>query len=148
MKRISFFIVLGLLAPGLFAQAGNNPTPGGPAADPLPPVTVSGNLAFINARIGLTSGETTYYVPGIDRLIGFVDGLKEGAPVTLEGYAFPVPTKAEYRYLRVFKLSFNGKDYQLRPRAEGTEGPGPFTRPEFKARPGPGGPRHHFRGLR
>ncbi|MDR2759608.1 MAG: hypothetical protein LBB78_09535, partial [Spirochaetaceae bacterium] len=91
----------------------------------------------------------------IDRLIGFVDGLKEGASVTLEGYEFPVPADAEYRYLRVFRLNFNGKDYEVSPRlrqaAEGGEARQPFAGPGFKTPgcpgfPGVGGPRRkHFR---
>ena len=155
MKGNIFFIILVLSAAGLFAQAGSGWTRG-TRTPPEPPtaVTVSGNLAVIDARIGLKSGDNTYYVMGIDRLIGFVDGLKEGAPVTLEGYEFPLPAAPEYRYLRVLKLSFNGKDYEVSPRlrelAEGAEAPRPFAGPEFKTWGGPGfpghgGPRRNFR---
>ncbi|MDR2631730.1 MAG: hypothetical protein LBC60_12480 [Spirochaetaceae bacterium] len=143
MKRSILFIILGLLAAGLFAQTGGNRTRGIRTPREAPTaVTVSGNLAVIDARIGLKSGDNTYYVVGIDRLIGFVDGLKEGAPVTLEGYEFPLPAAPEYRYLRVFKLSFNGKDYEVSPRlrqlAEGPELPRPFAGPDFKTRGCPG----------
>jgi hypothetical protein len=154
MKRSIFFIILGLLAAGLFAQTGMVRTGRDRTAPELPPVvTVSGNLALINARIGLESGDSTYYVVGIDRLIGFVDGLKEGAPVTLEGYAFPGPEDTDPRYLRVFSMSFNGKDYEVSPRlkllAEGEAVPRPFPGPELKTWdfqfPGPGGHRRNFR---
>jgi hypothetical protein len=146
MKRKILLVILGLAAAGLFAQTGDTK---GPKV-----VTVSGNLAVTGAGIGLRSGDDTYYVMGIDRLIGFVEGLKEGAPVTLEGYEFPVPADAEYRYLRVFRLNFNGKDYEVSPRlrqfAEGGDASGPVTGPEFAwgcpGFPGPGGgPRRNFR---
>jgi hypothetical protein len=153
MKRSILLVILGLLAAaGLFAQSESGGT-GGSRTPREPPtaVTVSGNLALVNGRIGLTSGGSTYYVTGIGRLIGFVEGLKEGAPVTLEGYEFPLPAAPEYRLLRVLKLSINGKDYEtapgLRQFAEGAGVGGP------KFRDGPGysggrGPRHHFRNRR
>ncbi|MDR2364229.1 MAG: hypothetical protein LBD65_07425 [Spirochaetaceae bacterium] len=156
MKGNIFFIILVLSAAGLFAQAGSGWTRGTRTPpESLTAVTVNGNLAIIDARIGLKSGDNTYYVMGIDRLIGFVDGLKEGAPVTLEGYEFPLPDAPEYRYLRVLKLSFNGKDYEVSPRlrqlAEGSGTPHPFAGPEFKNWDGPGFPRHgggHRRNFR
>ncbi|MFP3089568.1 hypothetical protein LQZ21_04495 [Treponema sp. TIM-1] len=149
MKRSILFSILALVAVGLFAQNGSDRARG-PRTPPEPPqaVTVSGNLALIDARIGLESGGNTYYVMGIDRLIGFVDGLREGAPVTLEGYEFPLPAAPEYRFLRVLKLSFNGKDYDLSPGlrqfAEGAADP----QPDFKSWGGPGNHRHHFRNWR
>ncbi|MDR2069446.1 MAG: hypothetical protein LBP71_06215 [Spirochaetaceae bacterium] len=161
MNRSILVIILGLAAAGLFAQAGSGRARVRSPQEPPEAVTVSGNLAVIDARIGLESGGNTYYVMGIDRLIGFVEGLKEGAPVTLEGYEFPVAAAPEYRYLRVFRLNFNGKDYELSPRtrqtAEGAEAPQPFAGPDFRNRPCPGprfpgggGPRrdsrHRFEG--
>jgi hypothetical protein len=158
MKRSIFFITLVLLAAGLFAQTGNDRTRRF-RTPPEPPalVTVSGNLAFIDARIGVKSGDTTYYIIGIDRLIGFVDGLKEGAAVNLEGYEFFAAAGLEYRYLRVVKLNFNGKDYEVSPRfqrsAEGSDNPRFFNGPGPMGRGhsdffGPRGPRknsrHHF----
>jgi hypothetical protein len=44
-------------------------------------------------------------------LFGFVDGLKEGAEVTLAGYAIDIPVAPEYKYFLVDKLTFNGKEY-------------------------------------
>jgi hypothetical protein len=152
MKRTLLFLILMLPATVLFAQTGDTRFERRRALPAEPPatVTVNGNLALINAGIGLTSGNITYYVIGIDRLIGFVDGLKEGAQVTLEGYEFPAAQ--EYRYLRVFKLTFNGKDYEVSPRlrrfAEGENFSQPFTGPRPWGSPdhfGPRGPRRNFR---
>jgi hypothetical protein len=111
MKRIILFIPLAFLALSAFAQSRAAPAT----------VTVSGTLEAVNARIAVKSAGQTYYVLGIDRLIGFVAGLNEGAPVTLEGYEGPAPAGpadagSEYRILFASKLSFNGKDYDLGPR--------------------------------
>jgi hypothetical protein len=46
---------------------------------------------LVNGMIAVQSGGKTYYVGGLNRLIGFIDGLKEGASVKLEGYAFALP---------------------------------------------------------
>jgi hypothetical protein len=47
----------------------------------------------------------------LDRLFGFVDGLKEGAPVKLDGYAADIPIAPEYKFFLVEKLTLNGKEY-------------------------------------
>ncbi|MDR2783439.1 MAG: hypothetical protein LBB48_06310 [Treponema sp.] len=78
---------------------------------------VSGSLAFVKQRIAIQNGDATYYLRGVDRLIGFVDGLKEGAEAMLEGYAFVIPQKdqntaVEYVF-HVVKLTFDGKEYDL-----------------------------------
>ena len=50
-------------------------------------VTVSGTMVVANGMPALKSGDVIYYISGISRLIGFIDGLKEGAQVTVEGLA-------------------------------------------------------------
>lgn len=114
MKRILIIVAAGLIAAGsLSAQAF------GPASAPasqtqnVQTVKVEGKLALVNGMIAVQSGGKTYYVGGLNRLIGFIDGLKEGASVKLEGYAFALPGAPEYLHLQVTKLSFNGKDYDL-----------------------------------
>ena len=61
----------------------------------------------------LKSGEVTYFVTGIDRLIGFVDGLKEGSQVTVEGRAMANPRNETVKFLRASKLTIGGKDYEI-----------------------------------
>jgi hypothetical protein len=159
MKRSILCVLLVLPAALLFSQTGSG-RGRGIRTPPEPPeaVTVSGNLALINARIGLESGDVTYYIIGIDRLIGFVDGLIEGAPVSLEGYEFSAAPDSEYRFLRVLKLSFNGKDYEVSPglnrlaegsgegRAFAPPGSGEWRPPAYPDRPR--GPRHSRRNFR
>lgn len=116
MKRILIIVAAGLIAAAsLSAQAF------GPGVGPsvlnqiqnLQTVKVEGKLTLVNGMIAVQSGGKTYYVGGLNRLIGFIDGLKEGSSVKLEGYAFVLPGAPEYLQLRVSKLTFNGKDYDL-----------------------------------
>jgi hypothetical protein len=105
-------VILLAAANATFGQAAGNPNAAPPATQ-----VASGKLAFVKGRIALQSGGATYYIRGIDRLIGFVDGLTEGAEASLEGYAFAIPQSAqgaavEYMFHAV-KLTFNGKEYDL-----------------------------------
>jgi hypothetical protein len=74
-------------------------------------VTVTGNLELLDGHIALRQDTVTYYTAGLNRLIGFVDGLKEGAVVTLEGAARRLPGDGERRLLLVSRLEINGKTY-------------------------------------
>ena len=65
--------------------------------------------------IALTAGEITYLTFGLNRFVGFIDGLKEGAQVTLEGSALPYPGSDTVKVLRVQKMTLNGKEYDLAP---------------------------------
>jgi hypothetical protein len=65
--------------------------------------------------ISLESGGVLYYVMGLNRFIGFIDGLKEGAAVSLEGYDFEAPRLSGTRLFRVTELRLNGKTYDLSP---------------------------------
>ena len=101
----------GRFPPGPGFGFGPGPEPGFDSVQLLDKVTIQGALSFANGQIALKSGGVTYYVWGLDRLFGFVDGLKEGAVVTLEGYAEEIPMVPEYRRFLVEKLVFNGREY-------------------------------------
>lgn len=124
MKRIIAIAAVGLIAAGsLFAQArGTGPAGAAPQFQNAEAVKVEGKLALVNGFIALQSKDKTYYVMGVQRLVGFIDGLKEGAIVKLEGDAFEMPMAPEYLVLRATKLTFNGKDYDLS--RGGMRGPG------------------------
>lgn len=115
MKRILIIVAAGLVAAGSLSAQAFGPRAQGvaPQTQDLETVKVDGRLALINGMIGVQSAGKTYYVGGLNRLIGFVDGLKEGASVKLEGYALQVPAAPEYFHLRATKLTFAGKDYDL-----------------------------------
>jgi len=76
-------------------------------------VTISGTMVVANGRPALKSGDDTYLIGGISRLIGFVDGLKEGAQVTVEGTVITIPGRNSLKYLNGSKLTLNGKSYDL-----------------------------------
>ena len=118
MKRIVTLIVVGVIAASAVGAQTWGPrgnfAPVGPAAvQSAETVKVEGKLALVNGMIAVKEKDKTYYVGGLNRLIGFIDGLKENATVKIEGYTIPVAAAPEYAHLRATKLTFNGKDYDL-----------------------------------
>jgi hypothetical protein len=141
MKRIALFGFLALCTIGFVsAQRG----PGGMGRHPPAPrfsqlpaaeqVSLSGNLSVVHGRIALVSGDLTYYAGGLDRFVGFIEGLKEGARVNLEGAAYQLPNDAKAKALRVSKLTLNGKDYDLSPARTEAFAPRPRVRHNFHGR--------------
>ena len=96
---------------------------------------VSGNLTLVRGMIALNSGGVTYVAGGLNRFIGFIDGLKEGASVTLEGSAFSVPREDSVKFLHVQKMTLNGKDYDIAPPRQNPN-PGPMPPPPPQPRRG------------
>ncbi|MDR2159286.1 MAG: hypothetical protein LBP23_04365 [Treponema sp.] len=111
MKRmVLFLLILGAAAlPGAQAQADGDRGPDRRREA----LTLSGTLALEQGRIVLTAEESAYFVAGLRPLIGFVEGLKEGAAVTIEGTARPGRRGGGIPVLWVRKLTLNGKDYEL-----------------------------------
>ena len=102
MKKFGFLLAVSFLAIGsIFTQNQNERR-----ISPPEPVTIEGSLQLKNGIIALASGDTVYYVPMLQRYIGFIDGLKEGNAVSVEGYA--------YRdYLRPIKVTIGEKSYDF-----------------------------------
>jgi hypothetical protein len=111
MKRLLIGTLLVAACGLLFAQEGNRRSQ---KAEPEK-VTVSGKLSIARGMIALESGNSVYYVPELLRFAGFIDGLKEGASVTLEGYEVPVRFTEEDagKGFRVTKMTLNGKEYDV-----------------------------------
>jgi len=98
MKKLMFLTVVACLATGtIFAQGW-----GGVSQR----ITVTGTLQLQSGQIALAGGNTVYFVPTLGRYIGFIDGLKEGAGVSIEGYA-------SGNYLEPSKVTINGKSYDF-----------------------------------
>ena len=139
MKRKVLFILLALgLTAMIWAQQGmgrdrNNPGPDRPQSriPAAETVTVSGSLIIAHGLPAVKSGDVTYIVRGINRLAGFVEGLKEGAQITIEGSSFTNPRDNNIKFLRANKLTLNGKNYDLTPLAS----PSPSGR-QFNPPPG------------
>ena len=153
MKRTMLFAVLALCAIVFVSAQGNERKGQGrsPYGPPPPPpyqqgqdyyrqrgenmrdrfsrnaesATVSGNLTIVKGRIAVKKDDVTYLTGGLNRFVGFIDGLKEGAAVTLEGKAVSVPQNEKLKFLMVEKMTLNGKEYDLappRPNAEQDRG--------------------------
>ena len=104
MKKVGFLLVIAFMAIGtVFAQNW-----GGVSQK----ITVTGTLQLQNGQIALASGNTVYFVPTLGRYIGFIDGLKEGASVSIDGYA-------SGNYLEPSKVTINGKSYDFSPNNPG-----------------------------
>jgi len=103
MKKIVLFcLITAVICGSVFAQT-NTPT-----------TNIKGALGLSNGRISVVSGNITYYVRGLERFVGFIDGLKEGAQVSLDGYATaPAMEGQTYRSFYPVKLTLNGKVYEV-----------------------------------
>jgi len=115
MKKIVLCVLIAAALTGgaVFAQGiGFDSRPKPPDAAPAEKTTVSGKLEIAKGRIALRDGNTLYYVRGLNRLAGFVDGLKEGAQITVEGEVFNFPQGSD-KLLHASKVTLAGKDYEL-----------------------------------
>ena len=57
----------------------------------LEKISLEGTLELIDTRVAIKKDSKTYFVMIPNRLYGFVDGLKEGANVKIEGYSHEIP---------------------------------------------------------
>jgi len=122
MKKIVLFCLFTAIIGGsVFAQS-NTPT-----------TTIRGALGLSNGRISVVSNNITYYVRGLERFVGFIDGLKEGAQVSIDGFAAAPKVEGQTdRLFRPVKLTLNGKTYEVgspdaRKMKPGRDGKGPGT---------------------
>jgi hypothetical protein len=136
MKKMILFVLLAATTGGiLFAQADWHPRPVMPERPAVPDaITIRGTLGLSDGRIAVISGDTIYYVRGLGRYIGFIDGLKEGALVSLEGFVFNPRNPAQktdapkVSIFRPVKLTLNGKIYEVGPTEPNRFMPGPDHR--------------------
>ncbi|MDR3325061.1 MAG: hypothetical protein LBS82_03605 [Spirochaetaceae bacterium] len=152
MKKISVLFVAMFCTAGLiFAQEsgqGNagRPPQRGPRGQDVPVTSVSGKLAWVDGKIAVKAGEKTYFASGIRRLIGFVDSIKEGSDVKLEGREFPGGKDKVVSFFQTLKVSSNGKEYDIPDRPpqrfnDGGRGDGRRGNARPPSRLGPGGGR-------
>jgi hypothetical protein len=135
MKRFLFVACLLLACTSLFAQGRKN----------IPLTTISGKLEWADGTIAVKSDGKTYYVSAVRQLIGFVDSVKEGASVTLEGRAFPSRKDDTHIFFQTTKLSLGGKDYDLK-QAPARGGPQRMANGNNGFNRGPFGGHNNFRG--
>jgi hypothetical protein len=74
---------------------------------------IRGTLTVAKGMIALEDEDgILWYLPGMDRYIGFIDGLDAGESVAVEGYAPPSGSSQE-RYFQATKLFLDEMDYDL-----------------------------------
>jgi hypothetical protein len=112
MKRILFILFVTVMTAGLVCAQSTNQL-FGKTYEPEK-TEIRGNLGISHGFISVESGGVVYYVMGLQRFIGFIDGLKAGAGVILEGYVLPQQNQNP-RFFRATKLDIGGKDYDLSP---------------------------------
>jgi len=69
-------------------------------------MTVDGVLKLEKGLVAVANGDSVYYVPALNRYIGFIEGLKEGAKVSVEGVQFK-------DVIRPVKVKIDGKSYDF-----------------------------------
>ena len=104
MKKVLCVLALAVLVIGAVSAQGW----GAPAES----VRVEGTLQLRNGQIALVAGNAVYFVPVLARYIGFIDGLREGAQVTVEGFVFN-------NILQPATLSIGGREFDFTAQAQG-----------------------------
>ena len=103
MKKIGFVLAIALVAISTAsAQGWSN------WGTPSQSVSVNGTLQLQNGQIAVATGSTVYFVPTLGRYIGFINGLREGARVSIEGYT-------SGNYIEPSKVTIYGKYYDFAP---------------------------------
>lgn len=79
----------------------------------LEKITLEGTLELVNTRVAIKKDGKTYYLAIPSRLYGFVDGLKEGSSVQVEGFSHEVYGVKDSYAVRPEKLTVAGKTIDL-----------------------------------
>jgi hypothetical protein len=83
MKKFIVFLFVAVLAAGMVSAQDRNERQ---RAEPRTPQTVEGTLKLEKGIIAVQTDESVYFVPMLTRYIGFINGLKEDAKVSIEGF--------------------------------------------------------------
>jgi len=122
MKKIVTVCIVALTAIGaVSAQAfGGGPGMMGQGFQPQAQVqaaqvktTIEGKLALVQGHPSIIIKDKTYFVQLPQTLYGFIDGLKEGATVKLEGYELAIPYAPNSYFFRTTMLTIGAKSYDL-----------------------------------
>jgi hypothetical protein len=109
MKRFSIFLITAILIAGtVSAQAIQDQRKEDNS------VKVEGTLKLEKGFIALEKDGAVYYVPRLNRYIGFITGLREGARASVEGYEF------KKGMIQPTKVTIDGKSYDFTARDRGT----------------------------
>ncbi len=109
---IASIAIAGASAQG-FGQMSGPRGPGLQAAETLVVSTIEGKLSLVQGHPALVAKDKTYFVQLPQFLYGFIDGLKEGATVKLDGYEMAIPYAPNSFFFRTTKLTLGAKVYDL-----------------------------------
>ena len=141
MKQKIFFIVLICGIAAMVSAQGWNKRERSSGIPRAENITVSGSLIITYGIPALKNGDTTFLLGGLRGLGGFIDGLKEGAQITIEGRAITSQKDSNLKFLMLSKLSLNGKTYDMAPPEGGfgfmNQFSAPMSRPNFQRQPLP-----------
>ncbi|MDR0447439.1 MAG: hypothetical protein LBH07_02095 [Treponema sp.] len=102
MKKLCFVLVIVFLVIGTVTAQGR----GNPRGAYTQTITVEGTLQLQNGHIAVSTGNMVYFVPSLERYIGFIESLKEGARITIMG-------NVSGNILQPVQMTINGKTYDL-----------------------------------
>ena len=102
MKKLGFVLVIACLAIGTVSAQGW----GGTWGTPTQAISVTGTLQLQNGEIAVASGNTIYFVPALTRYIGFIEGLREGAQISMDGFA-------SGNYFEPTRVTISGRSYDF-----------------------------------
>jgi hypothetical protein len=118
MKRTVIVLIVAIVAIGAVSAQAFGARPG-VAGQPVQPAiqqvaaTIEGKLALVQGHPALVVKEKTYFLRMPQYLFGFVDGLKEGATVKLEGFETAIPYAPNSFFFSVSTLTIGAKSYDL-----------------------------------
>jgi hypothetical protein len=85
MKKFIIFLFAAVLAVGTISAQDRNERQ---RVNSRTPQNIEGTLKLEKGFVAVQSGESVYYVPMLTRYIGFINGLKEDAKISIEGFLF------------------------------------------------------------
>jgi len=107
VKKLAVFLFISVLFAGtVFAQNKDNRLGRNNRKQEVTNVTIEGILKLEKGIVAVSSGNSVYFVPVLNRYIGFIDGLKEGTKVSVEGSQIK-------DVIRPVKVTINGKSYDF-----------------------------------
>jgi hypothetical protein len=107
VKKFAVFLFISVLLAGtIFAQNKDNRPDRNNRKQEVTKVTIDGILKLEKGVVAVASGDSVYFVPRLNRYIGFIDGLKEGTKVSVEGSQIK-------DVIRPVKVTINGKSYDF-----------------------------------
>jgi hypothetical protein len=88
MRKIISIMVIAILAVGtICAQDKVNPRENSRQRE-INTVSIEGTLKLEKGLVSVQSGDSVYLIPLLNRYIGFINGLREGTKVSVEGKSF------------------------------------------------------------